>query len=43
MWQHRLIGVASEWSPNYPGYLAGAIEAATLGVQALSYAHPTTL
>lgn len=34
-WQHRLIGVASEWSPQYPGYVAGAIEAAARGVQAL--------
>jgi monoamine oxidase len=42
VWQHRLIGVASEWSPNFPGYLAGAIEAATLGVQALSRAHQTS-
>lgn len=34
LWQHRLTGVASEWSPSYPGYLAGAIEAASIGVNA---------
>lgn len=33
-WQNRITGVASEWSPNYPGYLAGAVKAATLGVDA---------
>lgn len=35
-WRNRLIGIASEWSPQFPGYVAGAIEAASLGVQALS-------
>lgn len=35
-WASRLIGIASEWSPRFPGYLAGAIEAAGLGVEALS-------
>lgn len=34
-WCGRLTGIASEWSPQFPGYLAGAIEAASLGVQAL--------
>lgn len=34
-WAGRLAGIASEWSPRYPGYVAGAIEAARLGVQAL--------
>ncbi|OZI30095.1 hypothetical protein CAL29_18675 [Bordetella genomosp. 10] len=29
------VGVGSEWSPNYPGYLAGAVEAVTLGLDAL--------
>ena len=33
-WQGRLSGIASEWSPRFPGYLAGAVEAAALGVQA---------
>lgn len=35
-WHGRLNGIASEWSPQFPGYIAGAIEAASLGVQALS-------
>jgi len=34
-WHERLTGIASEWSPGFPGYLAGAVEAADLGVQAL--------
>lgn len=36
IWQGRLTGIASEWSPRFPGYLAGAIEAAGLGVRALT-------
>lgn len=35
LWKSRLVGVASEWSPSFPGYLAGAVEAAERGVQAL--------
>lgn len=35
LWQGRLTGIASEWSPQFPGYIAGAVEAAHLGVQAL--------
>ena len=34
-WSGRLTGIASEWSPQFPGYVAGAIEAASLGVAAL--------
>lgn len=34
-WHGRLIGIASEWSPQFPGYVAGAIEAAELGVKAV--------
>lgn len=34
-WRTRLIGISSEWSPRFPGYLAGAIEAASLGLAAL--------
>jgi monoamine oxidase len=34
-WAGCLVGIASEWSPQFPGYVAGAIEAASLGVQAL--------
>ena len=35
-WSGRLTGIASEWSPQFPGYVAGAIEAASFGVEALS-------
>jgi|GEM_PF-3229210 putative amine oxidase (flavin-containing) len=34
-WQNRLIGVTSEFSPNFASYLAGAEEAAELGVARL--------
>lgn len=34
-WSGRLTGIASEWSRQFPGYVAGAIEAASLGVQTL--------
>lgn len=34
-WGGRLTGIASEWSPQFPGYVAGAIEAASLGVEGL--------
>ncbi|WP_036135681.1 flavin monoamine oxidase family protein [Luteimonas mephitis] len=34
-WRGRILGIASEWSPRFPGYLAGAIEAAELGVRAV--------
>ncbi len=34
-WQTRLTGIASEWSPQFPGYVAGAIEAAGIGVRAM--------
>ncbi|CUA99400.1 Monoamine oxidase [Thiomonas bhubaneswarensis] len=34
-WRGRLTGIASEWSPQFPGYVAGAIEAAALGVDKL--------
>ncbi|MCO7231732.1 MULTISPECIES: FAD-dependent oxidoreductase [unclassified Cobetia] len=32
-WQQRLFGIASEWSPRFPGHLAGALDAATRGVE----------
>lgn len=35
-WSDCLTGIASEWSPQYPGYVAGAIEAARIGVQHLT-------
>lgn len=34
-WQGRLWGIASECSPQFPGYVAGAIEAAQTGVREL--------
>lgn len=34
-WQHAVTGIASEWSAAFPGYLAGAIDAAEAGVQRL--------
>lgn len=46
-WAGRLTGVGSEWSPQFPGYLAGAVEAAGRGVRGLveaqdrSYGRPT--
>lgn len=33
-WQGRITGIGSEWSPRFPGYLAGALDAAERGVQA---------
>jgi len=33
-WQNRVTGIASEWSDEYPGYVAGAIDAAAKGVTA---------
>lgn len=35
-WQGRLTGIASEWSPRFPGYVAGAIDAAEIGVRTLA-------
>ncbi|MFK3711783.1 flavin monoamine oxidase family protein [Leclercia adecarboxylata] len=32
-WEHAVTGIASEWSTAFPGYLAGAIDAAAEGVQ----------
>jgi monoamine oxidase len=36
IWQNRILGIGSEWSPQFPGYLAGAIEAVQLGLQDLA-------
>ncbi|MDE2121529.1 MAG: FAD-dependent oxidoreductase, partial [Betaproteobacteria bacterium] len=33
-WRGRLTGIGSEWSQQFPGYLAGAVDAASRGVQA---------
>jgi len=35
VWEDCLTGIGSEWSQQFPGYTAGAIEAASLGVQNL--------
>lgn len=35
VWQDRLVGIASEWSPEFSGYVAGAVDAAQRGVEAL--------
>ncbi len=32
-WSGEITGVASEWSPQFSGYLAGAIDSALTGVQ----------
>ena len=32
-WQGRLVGIGSEWSPQFPGYLAGAVDAAERGLR----------
>lgn len=34
-WRTRLTGIGSEWSSEFPGYLAGAVDAAIRGVAAL--------
>jgi monoamine oxidase len=34
-WQNRITGIGSEWSVEFPGYIAGAIDAASVGVEAL--------
>ncbi len=34
-WAGVLAGVASEWSPQFPGYVAGAVEAAALAVRSM--------
>ncbi len=31
-WAGRLTGIASEWSTEFPGYVAGALDAARVGV-----------
>lgn len=40
-WNTRLTGIASEWSPLFAGYLAGAIDAATRGVKTLAAVRQT--
>ncbi len=36
MWRNRLIGIASEWSPEFSGYVAGAVDAARRGVEVIA-------
>ncbi|WP_379542996.1 flavin monoamine oxidase family protein [Psychrobacter sp. R86515] len=35
VWQDCLTGCGSEWSAQFPGYVAGAVDAATVAVQSL--------
>ena len=35
VWENYLTGIGSEWSMQFSGYLAGAIDAASIGVQDL--------
>ena len=35
-WAGRLTGIGSEWSRQFPGYVAGAIDAASIGVRSLA-------
>ena len=41
-WQGRLRGIGSEWSPQFAGYLAGAVDAAERGVRGLVQARGVT-
>ncbi|MGN6111054.1 MAG: flavin monoamine oxidase family protein [Kofleriaceae bacterium] len=36
VWRDRVTGIASEWSPRFPGYIAGAVDAAIRGVTAFA-------
>ena len=35
LWQGRITGIGSEWSPQFSGYLAGCVEATDRGIRAL--------
>ena len=35
VWANSLNGIGSEWSAQFPGYIAGAIDAASIGVKSL--------
>jgi monoamine oxidase len=41
-WHGCLTGIASEWSPTFSGYVAGAIDASARGVQAWLASHTKT-
>ena len=32
-WHKNLVGIGSEWSVQFPGYVAGAVDAANIGVE----------
>ncbi|XQF91579.1 hypothetical protein ACOBV8_18375 (plasmid) [Pseudoalteromonas espejiana] len=32
-WHQSLVGIGSEWSVQFPGYVAGAVDAANIGVE----------
>ncbi|HAG40411.1 MULTISPECIES: FAD-dependent oxidoreductase [unclassified Pseudoalteromonas] len=32
-WHQNLVGIGSEWSVQFPGYVAGAVDAANIGVE----------
>ncbi|WP_419709724.1 flavin monoamine oxidase family protein [Pseudomonas sp. NFX224] len=36
-WRDCMIGVGSEWSPQFPGYVAGAIDAVSRGLLRLTF------
>ena len=35
VWENCLTGIGSEWSAQFPGYLAGAVDAANIGIKNL--------
>lgn len=39
-WAGRITGIGSEWSPQYPGYLAGAVDAVDRGLRKLCLRSP---
>jgi monoamine oxidase len=39
VWRGRLAGIGSEWSARYPGYLAGAIDAADAAINTILREH----
>ncbi|MEL5849418.1 MAG: FAD-dependent oxidoreductase [Candidatus Igneacidithiobacillus chanchocoensis] len=34
-WAGKIVGIGSEWATAFPGYLAGAVESATIGVESI--------
>ncbi len=43
VWKNRIVGIASEWSRQFPGYVAGAIDAANRGVEEIMSRSPSTI